>query len=125
MKLREATAADIPALHALYTGEMPPFDGTLFAVYVIEDDGGVIRMAVTAQRTAEAFLLVDPSWATPGERLAALEALHGTMLAHLHAQGVANIHAWLPPEIARSFGRRLMRRFGWTKPLWECFARKV
>jgi hypothetical protein len=49
-------------------------------------------------------------------------ALHEAALAA--ALGLDDAQAFLPPRIARAFGRRL-ERLGWLRDPWPCFSRRV
>ena len=78
-------------------------------------------MAAMARLTCEMYLLVDRGAAEHDgrERYAQLLALHAACEQDLLARGLDDAHAWLPPSIARRFGRRLaalgwIRDDGWT-----------
>jgi hypothetical protein len=64
--------------------------------------------------TAEAYLLLDPRAATPRERWQWLLALHEAARRDAWQRGLEDVHAWLPPPIAKKFGRRL-ERLGWRR----------
>jgi hypothetical protein len=102
---------------------------------VVEDERGRPVMASLARLTCEMYLLVDrPDKDGAGnrsagkventlggeagdtfsarkgvarERYAQLLALHRAGEQHLLARGLEDAHAWLPPPVARRFGRRL------------------
>ncbi|MGA7856187.1 MAG: hypothetical protein WCA15_22910 [Candidatus Acidiferrales bacterium] len=101
---------------------------------VLEDDAGRVVMASLARLTCEMYLLVDRG-GDQGvghgrlghdaplrggrERYAQMLALHAACEQDLLARGLDDAHAWLPPSIARRFGRRLaalgwIRDDGWT-----------
>ena len=78
-------------------------------------------MAALARLTCEMYLLVDRGAAEHDgrERYAQMLALHAACEQDLLARGLDDAHAWLPPSIARRFGRRLaalgwIRDDGWT-----------
>jgi hypothetical protein len=81
-----------------------------------------IVMAVLLRLTAEAYLLHDPSAGTPRERWRRLLALHEAARQHAAARGLDDVQAFLPPRVARAFGRRLAR-LGWRPDPWPCFSR--
>jgi hypothetical protein len=83
-----------------------------------------IVMAVLLRLTAEAYLLHDPAAGTPRERWQHLLALHEAARARAAARGLDDVQAFLPPRIARAFGRRLAR-LGWRQDPWPCFSRRV
>lgn len=113
---------------------------------VLEDDAGRVAMASLARLTCEMYLFVNRGPAENGEcvaesgakghaagcglrrsaaaregreRYAQMLALHAACEQDLPARGLDDAHAWLPPSIARRFGRRLqalgwIRDDGWT-----------
>lgn len=83
-----------------------------------------IVMAVLLRLTAEAYLLHDPTAGTPRERWQHLLALHEATRAGTATRGLDDVQAFLPPRIARAFGRRLAR-LGWRQDLWPCFSRET
>ena len=102
--------------------DFPDLANPLFlSKLVIEDDAGRVVMASLVRLTSEAYLLADPQSGKPRERWQRLLALHEAARQDALCRGLDDVHCWLPPEIARSFGRRLLR-LGWRRPLWTCFA---
>ena len=83
-----------------------------------------IAMAVMLRLTAETYLLHDPAAGTPRQRWQHFLALHDAVAHDAAARGLDDAQAFLPPRIARSFGRRL-ERLGWTRDPWPCFSRRV
>ena len=81
-------------------------------------------MAILQRLTAETYLLHDPAAGTPRQRWQNFLALHDAALRDAAARGLDDAQAFLPPQIARSFGRRLAR-LGWTRDPWPCFSRRV
>jgi hypothetical protein len=77
-------------------------------------------MAPLARLTCEMYLLMnrDGEIATatrnPRERYARLLALHKVGEQDLLARGLDDAHAWLPPPIAKRFGRSLAL-LGWIR----------
>jgi hypothetical protein len=60
-----------------------------------------------------------------GERYARLLALHRAAECDLLARGLEDAHAWLPPAIARRFGRRL-ESLGWVRDdAWTPYCRRL
>ena len=102
--------------------DFPDLANPLFlSKLVLEDDTGRAVMASLVRLTSEAYLLADPQTSKPRERWQWLLALHEVARQDALRRGLDDVHCWLPPEIARSFGRRLLR-LGWRRPLWTCFA---
>jgi len=83
-----------------------------------------IAMAVLLRLTAEAYLLHDPAAGTPRQRWQRFLALHQAAQRSAAARGLDDVQAFLPPRVARAFGRRLSR-LGWTQDPWPCLSRRV
>ncbi len=83
-----------------------------------------IAMAVLLRLTAETYLLHDPAAGTPRQRWQRFLALHEAAQRSATARGLDDVQAFLPPRVARAFGRRLAR-LGWTHDPWPCFSRQV
>ena len=83
-----------------------------------------VIMAVLQRLTAETSLLHDPDAGTPRQRWQNFLALHDAALRDAAAGGLDDAQAFLPPQIARSFGRRLAR-LGWMRDPWPCFSRYI
>jgi len=82
---------------------------------VIEDDTGVVRIALLNRPTVESYALVDrTAWATPGMKAKEFERLDRAVIKDLKGRGYTDQHAWVPP-VCRAFLRRLYRYFGWVK----------
>ncbi len=138
-KVRQYTEADLEALKQMHTaqGFDYPFpdlaDQIFLSKLVVEDEAGRPVMASLVRLTCEVYLLVDPRAGTspagsprdkPRERWQRLLALHTAAERDAYARGLQDAHCWLPPQVARSFGRRLLR-LGWKQPLWTCFAKEL
>ena len=80
---------------------------------MIDDAAGRPVCASLARITCEMYLVADPDAGTPRERYARILALHDAGARDLLSRGFDDAHAWLPPPIARRFGRRL-EALGWT-----------
>ena len=120
MKVREYTAADLEALRRIHARqsfeyEFPDLENPLFVSKLIQEDaGGQISMGALARITCEVYLLADPDRDTPRQRLRNLVSLHHTVNRDLLRRGLEDAHAWIPPKIARRFGRRL-NQLGWVR----------
>lgn len=131
MRVRPLTEDDIPRLREIYDAqgwkyEFPNFFDPQFVVKaVLIDDTGAIVNAVCARQTVELYMLADNTWRTPHWRLEAVKKMHGVMSEALAMRGFTDAHCWLPPEIARSFGKRLARTFQWVKNTWPCYSREI
>jgi hypothetical protein len=86
---------------------------------------GKILGAAFLRLTAEAYLLLDPRAGTPRERWQWLLALHAAAERDAWQRGLEDVHAWLPPPIAKKFGKRLAR-IGWLRDdAWTPYCHKL
>lgn len=90
-----------------------------------------IRAAALLRLTCEAYLLLDPRGAAgkvrdaPRERWARIAALQEAASRDAWAKGLADAHCWLPPRIARRFGRRL-ESLGWVRDdFWVPYCKRL
>ena len=127
MTVGAASADDVAELEALHGHLQEPFPfpraGIAEAV-VVRDRGSVVAGAV-AVRAVEIVMVLDHGWATPARRWAAVKAMQEKLEAAVVASGVDCAYVWLEPRRARGFGRKLMERLGWSRPVWDCYQRKV
>jgi hypothetical protein len=86
---------------------------------------GKILGAALLRLTAEAYLLLDPNAGTPRERWQSLLALHAAGERDAWQRGLEDVHAWLPPPIAKKFGKRI-ERLGWVRDeAWTPYCKKL
>jgi hypothetical protein len=139
MKVREYAATDLAALQRMHASQgfeypFPDLHDPIFvSKLVLEDDDGRPAMASLARLTCEMYLLIDreaheiraerrdgPQTSrvrgrcSPHQRYAQLLALHEVGQRDLISRGLDDAHAWLPPPIAKRFGRRLTA-LGWIR----------
>jgi hypothetical protein len=89
------------------------------------DRHGRILGAALLRLTAEAYLLLDPKAGTPRERWQWLLALHAAAERDAWLRGLEDVHAWLPPPIAKKFGTRIAR-LGWRRDdTWTPYCKKL
>ncbi|HXJ17942.1 MAG TPA: hypothetical protein VNM68_12190 [Candidatus Polarisedimenticolia bacterium] len=137
MFVREYTEADLDALRRMHArqGFDYPFpdlaDPIFVSKLVVQDDAGRAVMASLARLTCEMYLLVDreidggAGAGNPRERYAHLLALHAAGERDLLARGLDDAHAWLPPPVAKRFGRRL-ESLGWVRDdAWTPYCRRL
>jgi hypothetical protein len=141
--VREYTQSDLDALRSMHArqGVDYPFpdlaDPIFVSKLVVEDHTGRTVMASLARLTCEMYLFVDRedsvtqgagncrSGSDPHERYGRLLALHRAGERDLLARGLDDAHAWLPPPIARRFGRRL-ESLGWIRDdAWTPYCRRL
>lgn len=124
MRVRALQESDIPELKAMERGfPYPDPAGDLEAILVVVDDDDRPVMAAAAKRLVEAYFWcgeID----RPLVKVAAMRALEAEMYRILARKGYNSVEAFLPPEIARKFGRRLEKTFGWRKN-WASWTRRL
>jgi len=131
MGVHAYTEADLAALVRMHARQgfdyaFPNLADPLFvSKLVVEDAAGRAVMASLARLTCEIYLLSEPWAGKPRERYARLVELHRAAEQDLLARGLEDAHAWLPPAIARRFGRRL-EAFGWVRDdAWTPYSRRL
>lgn len=127
MEVRAYTGADLEALRAMHAAQgfgyaFPDLGDPLFLVRSVVEEDGRPRMAAFLRLTAEAYLLADPAEGSPRQRWRWLLALHEGVRQEAAARGLADVQAFLPPRVARAFGRRLAG-LGWRRDPWTCYTR--
>lgn len=119
-------ASDAPVLRGLGEKAGFPYPDLshphIESVEVVTDSEGRIIMACAAKRLIELYLYVDPD-CSPAVKMGALRMLHQSMAERLRAQGYESADLFLPPVIEKSFGRRLMKSFGWARN-WPSFCKR-
>ncbi len=127
MRIREYTVADLDALRRMHAAQgfdyaFPDLANPLFlGKLVLEDDAGRPVMASLLRLTSEAYMLHDAHAGSPRERWQRLRVLHEAARRDALARGLDDAHCWLPPQLARAFGRRL-GNLGWRRELWPCYS---
>jgi hypothetical protein len=149
VRIREYNPSDLEALRRMHAAQgfgypLPDLESPLFlSNLVLEDDAEAIEsgreeadrnsppvgpsrvtMAILQRLTAETFLLHDPAAGTPRRRWQSFLALHEAARNAAIGRGLDDVQAFVPPPIARAFGRRLAR-LGWTRDPWPCFSRRI
>jgi hypothetical protein len=131
MKIREYRPEDLDALKKMHAaqGLDYPFPADLsdpiFLVrLVLEEKPNVPLMAMLLRLTCEAYLLAYPKLDTPFERMRRFLALHRAMEKAAFDRGLQDVSAFLPPQVAKPFGRRL-ERLGWVKDPWTCYVKRL
>lgn len=130
MHVREYRESDLAALRAIHASQgfeypLPDLSNPLFVTKLIlssERDGEgnaeasqeKIIGAAFLRLTAEAYLLLDPKAGTPRQRWQWLLQLHAATERDAWQRGLEDVHAWLPPPIAKKFGKRITQ-LGWRR----------
>ncbi len=131
MLIREYTPADLDALRRMHASQgfdyaFPDLSDPIFiSKLILEDDSGRPVMAALARLTCEMYLLMNRGAGNARARWKQLLALHRAGELDLLARGLDDAHAWLPPQIARRFGRRL-ESLGWLRDdSWTPYCRRL
>lgn len=126
--VRPYRAQDEPAITRLHQAQGLAYtapDWKKCEVSALIEVDGQIQMAAFLRKTAETYLLMDPTaQVRKRERLGQLLILHKEMIPAAQRAGLQDVHCWLPPQLEPRFGRLLLH-MGWTKPLWPCYSREV
>lgn len=123
MRVREYKPEDLQELKRIHAEQrfpyaFPDLKNPLFLTKIILADGvdseEKILGAALLRLTAEAYLLLDAKEGTPKQRWQSLLLLHEAARRDAKYRGLEDVHAWLPPAIAKTFGRR-MTQLGWQR----------
>ncbi len=130
MLVREYQESDLAQLRAIHAAQgfdyaLPDLSNPLFVTKrVVANDGSIVGAALL-RLTAEAYLLLDPRAGTPRQRWQWLLALRNATERDAWQRGLEDVHAWLPPPIAKKFGKRLAR-LGWQRDdAWTPYCKKL
>jgi len=151
VRIREYSPSDLETLRRMHAAQgfgypLPDLESPLFlSKLVLEDDSdgedadsgreeahqnsprarsSRVTMAILQRLTAETYLLHDPAAGTPRSRWQSFLVIHDAARSAAASHGLDDVQAFLPPRVARAFGRRLAR-LGWTQDPWPCFSRRV
>ena len=132
MLIREYQKEDLEALRSIHATQgfdypLPDLSNPLFVTRIVLEDKAQQKTlgAALLRLTAEAYLLLDPRAGTPRERWQWLLALHTAAERDAWRRGLEDVHAWLPPPIAKKFGRRL-ERLGWLRDdAWTPYCKRL
>ena len=143
MLVREYRESDLDELRAIHAAQgfdypLPDLSNPLFVTKLVLSEtkpegethtGGPpqekIIGAALLRLTAEAYLLLDPKAGTPRDRWRWLLGLHAATERDAWQRGLEDVHAWLPPRIARKFGRRI-ERLGWRRDdSWTPYCKRL
>jgi hypothetical protein len=130
MKIRQVRENEIGRIKELYEKlgadyEFPNLD-EFFPIQAVVDSNDSPIVVVASLPTVELFSFFDPEWETPGMRMEAFKLIHEFVRKDLKSLGIVQAEAWVPPELAKTFGRRLAR-MGWSKTRegWPCYTRRT
>lgn len=129
MRVRELCGKDVERLRELHAAsgfayDFPDLNRREFTILrCLVDESDAVVQAVLVRNTCELFFIGDSLWRTPKWRFESFRLLHEHIRIACHDYGYTDAHAWIPPQLAKSFTRRLMRGFGWCLNPWACLSR--
>lgn len=122
MRVRELRDSDIPILREMAEKSGFPYpdfnDPHIEAFLVVVDSEDRPIIACAAKRLIELYGYFDPD-CSPSLRMKALGMLHESMAVILRTDGYNSCECFVPPEIEKSFGGRLMRGIRSPRLLWK------
>jgi hypothetical protein len=127
MRFRPLIDSDVPVLREMFERSgfeytLPDLRGPLMeSVIVVADENDQPVAAAAAERIVQLFLFIKED-EHPAAKLHWIKMLHEGLATELRTKGYHSCDAFLPPQVEKSFGRRLMRNFGWVRN-WNSFAR--
>jgi hypothetical protein len=143
MQIREYRESDLATLRAIHAAQafeypLPDLSNPLFVTKLILSKGDEeneshhneppperIIGAALLRLTAEAYLLLDPNPGTPRQRWEWLLQLHAATERDAWQRGLEDVHAWLPPPVARAFGKRIAQ-LGWKRDdTWTPYCKRL
>lgn len=129
MNIRTFQLKDLEKLKSIHIGsgfDYPfPDVKELIELEVLVDDNDEVVMGLGARVAAELYMWIDGGWETPGMRFELFKFMHEHMRRRLKEKNIHWVNSWLPPIVSRSFGRRLIKTFGWARSHWPCFTARV
>jgi hypothetical protein len=127
LTIRPYTESDLARLQQLHEAQgfsyqFPDLDKPEFVSKTVIENGETIEAALLLRKTLETYLLMPKM--TRKEGLGRILIFEREILPLLKAMGFTDLHAWLPPEIDKRFGKLLVH-LGWQKQLWPAYSREV
>jgi hypothetical protein len=121
MEFRNATAGDIAIIKARSSKEYDKLEGPTVTeeALVGVDKDGIPRIAMTAQKVAELYMVLDHTWETPAMRWSMIEAMHREMLIRLRYKGYRVGYSFFADGVPNGYLRRLAL-LGWTRMIERC-----
>ena len=127
MRVRDYSPTDLEIMQRIHKASglpancLPNLASPLFVVKKVAENGSGPAVAGFLRLTGEIFILIDHSKGTPESRWEALQELCAQGLNEAANLGLDCATAWLPPEIEKSFGGRLID-LGFQRSPWPSFS---
>jgi hypothetical protein len=119
--IRPMRPEDLPAVRELHRRTQYEFalPEKLEAAQVMEEDGRIIGMA-GAELCAHVFVVLDPDWGSPHQKMALIESFHWPIAQELFSKGVQYAFTFVEPKFRRYLRR--LQTLGWAKRIWTCLS---
>lgn len=79
---------------------------------VLEDDEGIPRMILMAEKVAEVFMVIDHEWQTPAMRWEMIRVGNQELRRRLGGKGFRTAYAIFPESVPEGWVKRLVRSCG-------------
>jgi len=96
----------------------------LYAVKRTVIQQGTIAMCGVLKITSEVYLLLDHKVGDPEQRWQWLQELSEDLKQRGYAKGLEDLTLWVPPEVEKSFGKRL-QDLGYQPSPWKSYTLKL
>jgi len=129
MTIRQAVPEDYDQILEIYQKlgfdyNLPGFE-SFEDIQIICDESGKIQMCLAAKKEISYYLLMDPECnLNPFNKWEYLKMIINNSFETLKKKGFNMVFCWVPPELEKSFGKRLMK-LGGKKFTWPCFGREI
>lgn len=126
--IRDFLWSDVPDFLAIHeANKLPeqclvPFGNPLFVIdrVLIPDGFHKPAMGIFVKVTSEVYLMLDHAIGTPEERWNWLVQITADMRLQAYRKGFEEITCWLPVEVEKSFGDRILT-LGFHRSKWQSY----
>jgi hypothetical protein len=125
MRIRDLRPSDIDVLKAIHNSsgldyDFPELDNMASMKVAVDENDAPIG-ALMMEPVLTGYLFLDKQWSTPRWRLEAVKALGNSTRGALQDHPIKDVFLFLPPEMAKSFGRKITALFGFISVNWSIF----
>lgn len=118
------TTQTVHKQNGLHLACLPDTENPLFVTKQVAEIDKQFALAIFIKVIGEAYLIMNHEVSTPEERWKALQVLVGSIEADAKEKGLQEYSCWVPPEIAKSFDKRL-KDLGFIKSEWACYSKPL
>jgi len=126
--IRDFELEDIPQFEEIHRKNeldpacLPEFQHPLFIIkrVLVPDNVHQPAMGIFVKVTSEVWLLLDHEVGTPEQRWEWLKLITADMRQQAYIKGLEEITCWIPDELAKSFGPRIVD-LGFQKSPWQSY----